>query len=150
MKTIAAAAVLALCIALCASGEDMVWEKPAQGTRFTALDINVDGGSAALAAYQIELTVKSGDAKVVGVEGGEHAAFTEAPYYDPAALTQDRIIIAAFNTGADLPSGKTRVARVHMQVTGAEPEYAITLQAAASSDGKPIAASVSIAQGEKE
>ena len=62
----------------------------------------------------------AGDVKLVGIEGGEHAAFAQPPYYDPKALLNERIVIAAFNTaGADkLPSGKTRVARLMVRVDG--------------------------------
>jgi hypothetical protein len=118
--------------------------------RFSHLDVYLDAGDAPLAAYQFELTPTAGDVLLTGLEGGEHAAFRSAPYYDEAALHQakSRVIVAAFNTGGDLPRGKTRVARLHVQVTGpAEPTWATKLQAAASSDGKPIDARVTISAG---
>ena len=55
--------------------------------RFTTVDIIVDAGAESLAAYQIEITAR-GDAKIVGVEGGDHAAFKAPPHYDPAALQE--------------------------------------------------------------
>ena len=110
--------------------------------RFTAIDITIDSGNQPFAAYQFELLASGADAKIVGVEGGEHAAFREPPYYDPAALSQNRIIIAAFNTGRDLPSGKTRVARLHLQITGGEPTYKVKLDVAGDSDGKPVTAKI--------
>jgi len=66
--------------------------------RFAPLHIYLDCGSQSLGAYQFELKAASGRVKIVGVEGGQHPAFAEAPYYDPAALANDRIIVAAFST----------------------------------------------------
>jgi hypothetical protein len=118
--------------------------------RFSHLDVYLDVGEKPLAAYQFELTPTAGDVLLTGLEGGEHAAFRDAPYYDPAALHQakGRVIVAAFNTGGDLPRGRTRVARLHLQVTGpAEPAWATKLQVAASSDGKPIDAKLTVSAG---
>jgi hypothetical protein len=116
--------------------------RPAQAesaVRFAAVDVVIDSGDKPLAAYQFELTANSGAFKIVGVEGGEHAAFAKPPYYDPAALSRDRIIIAAFNTGRDLPKGKTRVARIHVRISGNEdPQYDVKLAVAASIDGEKI------------
>ncbi len=116
-----------------------------QTVRFQAVDIFVDSKEVPLAAYQLAFSVKSGDARVVGVEGGEHPAFKDAPFYDPKAIQQERVIVAAFNTAASdkLPSGKTRVATIHLQILGeSPPQYALTLQAAATVDGGKIAAEV--------
>ena len=118
--------------------------------RFSYVDVFLDVGAKPLAAYQVELTPTGGDVLLTGLEGGEHAAFRDAPYYDPAALHQakSRVIVAAFNTGGDLPHGRTRVARLHLQVTGpAEPAWATNLQVAASSDGKPIDAKLTLSAG---
>lgn len=106
--------------------------------RFEAVDIHMDSAQP-LAAYQFELAAEVGQIKIVGVEGGEHPAFKKPPYYDPAALMNHRIIIAAFNTGQNLPKGRTRVARIHVQVTGEkEPVYAVKLVTAARADGTEI------------
>lgn len=116
--------------------------------RFAPLHIYVDSGSRPLAAYQFELKATTGQIKIVGVEGGQHAAFREPPYYDPAALAQDRIIIAAFNTGRDLPQGRTRIATVHLQIIGdAEPEYEIIPIAAADPDGREFPAELAFERG---
>ena len=113
--------------------------------RFRPLQVYIDSGERPLAAYQVEIIVTSGNAEVVGVEGGNSPGFRAAPYYDPAALKGGRIIIAAFTTGSDLPSGKIRVATVHVQETGTgEPQYNAKLMVAAGADGKPITASVSV------
>lgn len=119
--------------------------------RFAAVDIYLDSGSHPLAAYQFELKVTRGKVKIVGVEGGEHPAFREAPYYDPAALTKDRIIIASFNTGDDLPTGRTRVSTLHLQITGAaEPEYELNLTVAADAEGQNCPAEIALERGERE
>lgn len=113
--------------------------------RFVAVDVYLDSGDVPLAAYQFELTARGGDVKIVGVEGGEHAAFAGPPYYDPKALTQDRIIIAAFSTAENLPSGKTRVARVHLRISGEPPPvFDVQLIVAADGEGQSIEATCDV------
>ena len=115
--------------------------------RFDYVDVYLDSNKKDLAAYQLELTVKAGKVSIVGVEGGEHPAFEEPPYYDPAALAKDRIIIAAFSTGRELPRGRTRVARIHVQIAGdVQPRYEVLLTAAASADAEKIPVEVSLKQ----
>ncbi len=117
--------------------------------RFEAVDVYMDSGEVPLAAYQFELAAETGEIKIVGIEGGEHPAFKEPPYYDPAALSNDRIIVAAFNTGQDLPSGKTRVATVHLQISAeTEPELVVKLEVSATVEGKKIPATATLAKGE--
>jgi hypothetical protein len=135
--------------------------------RFSPLHIYIDSGSRSLAAYQFELVCSvpvrayspeennasrrhyERQIKIVGVEGGEHKAFKEAPYYDPAALAKDRIIIAAFNTGRELPKAKTRITTIHLQIIGdVEPEYELKLIVAADEKGKEIPAEISYEKGE--
>ena len=119
--------------------------------RFAPLHIYLDSGNQPLAAFQFELEATAGQIKIVGVEGGRHAAFKEAPYYDPAALANDRIIIAAFNTGQDLPKGRTRIATIHLQIIGdAEPEYELKLTVAADAEGREIPAKVVFEKGEQK
>ncbi|MHC4355535.1 MAG: hypothetical protein ACYS0H_22775 [Planctomycetota bacterium] len=129
------------------SGRDDLSPEP--GVRFAPLHIYLDSGSRSLAAFQFELKATAGQIEIVGVEGGEHKAFSEAPYYDPAALAQDRIIIAAFNTGRDLPTGRTRIATIHLQITGTvEPQYELNLTVAGDADGEKIAAELAYEKGE--
>ena len=114
-----------------------------QPVRFRAVDIFIDSRETPLAAYQIEFSVKSGNARVVGIEGGEHPAFKEAPFHDPKAIQQERVIIAAFNTAsaAKLPKGRTRVATVHLQLSGeGATEYFVKLETAATPEGRKISA----------
>ena len=129
------------------SEQDITTVQPS--VRFAPLHIYLDSGSRPLAAFQFELKAAAGQIKIVGVEGGQHKAFKEAPYYDPAALANDRIIIAAFNTGRELPQGRTRIATIHLQIIGdAEPDYELKLTVAADADAKEIPAKISFEKGE--
>lgn len=122
--------------------------KPAQ-SRFEAVDVFVDSGAQPLAAYQLEFLSTSGNARIVGIEGGEHPAFNQPPYYDPKAIQHERVILAALNTASrdKLPNGKTRVATIHVQISGErEPKFELTLQAAASADGQPISVQATFAE----
>src|SRR4051794_9069727 len=115
-------------------------------SRFSAVHVYVDSGEKPLAAYQFELTAKSGSPKLVGLEGGDHAAFKQPPYYDPRALLSDKVIVAAFSTAADLPRNKTRVATLMVRVPGAaDPTYDAHLTAAATADGGRIDARLTVA-----
>ena len=117
--------------------------------RFAPLHIYLDSGARPLAAFQFELKAATGRMKIVGVEGGEHAAYKKPPYYDPAALANDRIIIAGFNTGSDLPSGRTRITTLHLQIIGdVEPDYELKLTVAADADGKEIPTEITFGKGE--
>jgi hypothetical protein len=122
---------------------------PTADESFSYVDVFIDPRGAPLAAYQFELRATAGDVKLVGIEGGDHAAFAKPPYYDTRALLNDRIVIAAFNTGTDLPSSKTRVARLMVRVGGpVTPKYDVKLQVAASPNANPIdAADISISEG---
>jgi hypothetical protein len=118
---------------------------------FAPLNIYLDSGNKPLAAYQFELKTATGQVKIVGVEGGQHKAFKEAPYYDPAALANDRIIVAAFNTGSELPKGRTRIATIHLQIIGVpEPDYEVKLTVAADADANEIPAKISYEKGEQK
>ena len=109
--------------------------------RFRTVDIFVDSTNQPLAAYQIEFAAPAG-AKIVGIEGGEHAAFKEAPFYDPKAMQHERVIIGAFSTAAvdKLPTGKTRVATIHLQTTSQQTaQLEVQVKAAATVGGEKIA-----------
>ena len=112
-------------------------------TRFRTIDIFVDSRSTPLAAYQVEFAATNGMVKIVGIEGGEPEAFRQPPVYDPKAMQQDRVIIASFSTAdaSTLPKGKTRVATIHIQVSGDQvPQFEIKLQTAGDSRGQKISA----------
>jgi len=129
------------------AASDVATEQPA--ISFVPLHIYLDSGEHELAAYQFELKAEQGDVKIVGVEGGDHPAFRDAPYYDPAALSQNRIIIAAFSTDKTLPTGRTRIATLHLQVIGdVTPDYELELTVSADAEGKPIPTTITFEQGE--
>ncbi len=87
----------------------------------------------------------------MGIEGGDGAAFGQPPFYDPAAMRGERVILAAYSLGDNLPAGKTRVARVHVQITGSEkPEYSTKLVVAGNKQGQSIQAGLSIVEGAKQ
>lgn len=115
--------------------------------QFRTMDISLESKDKPLAAYQLEFSATAGDVRIVGIEGGEHQAFAQPPYYDPKAMQHDRVIIAAFSTEtADkLPKGKTRVATIHLQTKGAvEPEFELKLQTAADVGGNKLALEPSV------
>ena len=116
-------------------------------TRFEAIDVYVDSGNLPLAAYQFELQSKTPGVEIVGIEGGEHSAFAEPPFYDPRAMNNNRVVVGAFSTKEDLPSGKNRVARIHVQLTGpGMKEYRALLRTSATIDGERIPAKATIAR----
>jgi hypothetical protein len=128
----------------------------AQGAlRFLPVDILLDTGNKPLGAYQLEIRARN--ATFVGLEGGDPASFKNAPYYDPAALqagaaggggmgggaAEGRIIVAAFSTDdvQKLPTGASRVARLHLAVAGAaadKPDLTTTLVVATDGQGQTI------------
>ena len=112
----------------------------------------MDSGAKPLAAYQLEFRVEKGDAKIVGVEGGSHAAFREPPFYDPKAIQKERVVLAAYNTSTSnkLPKNKTRVATIHLQISGTKkPEFTVKLTTAASNDGRKISAEATLERKEQ-
>lgn len=151
MKKVIAIIILSISVMVpvLARQSDSEYPENQSKVRFAPLHIYLDSGNKSLAAYQFELKAADGQIKIVGVEGGQHKAFEEAPYYDPAALANNRIIIAAFNTGSELPKGRTRIATIHLQIIGdAEPDYALKLTVAADSDANEIPAKISFEKGE--
>jgi hypothetical protein len=116
----------------------------AASIRFETVDIFVDPQDKPLAAYQLEFSVTNGLAKIVGIEGGEHTAFREPPFYDPKAMQSERVIIAAFSTAKELPAGKTRVATIHIQISSTvEPQISTGQQLTADFNGNELSAKIS-------
>ncbi len=111
--------------------------------RFAVLDIYVEAQGEPLAAYQLEISTTNSLVRISGIEGGEHAAFQNPPYYDPKAMQTNRVILAAFSKDSvdKLPVTKTRVASIHYLVTGqSAPEFSIKLITAGTSSAKKIKA----------
>ena len=120
-------------------------------SRFATVDLFVDPHDNPLAAYQLEFVADRARVTLVGIEGGEHPAYAQPPYYDPKALSGNRVILAALSTATDLPRSRTRVATLHLRVTGGdtEPTYEAKLEVAGNPQGKPIAADMTVGQGAK-
>ena len=133
-----ALALLAI-VALLSAAKPQAAGAPA--ARFVALDLFIDAGPTPLGAYQLSFDSK--DATLVGVEGGESAAFADPPFYDPKALAGGRVVLAAFHVGGDGPTGRTRVARLHLRVAGpADPTYTTKLSVAADAAGGKLDATL--------
>ena len=116
--------------------------------RFATVEVLIDSGAEPLAAWQLEWSDPSGRASLVGIEGGEHRAFVEPARYDPRALAGGRVVLAAFSLSDDLPSGRTRVARLHLEVRGADPLLGeCRLVAAAGAEGRELEARVALTAG---
>lgn len=126
---------LALVLALALAGS------PETGPRFRALDLVLDA-DVAVAAWQVEIVAVGGEARVVGVEGGE-APFTAPPTYDPAALQLSRLVLLAFDIHAALPPGRHRVATIHVREAGAT-RYALRLVAAGDAAGARVSVTPSL------
>ena len=118
-------------------------------SRFKVIDVYIDSGPMPLAAYEFEFKATAGDVQIVGIERGDNHNFRDPPYYDPAGLSKNRVIIGSFNTTDELPTQRSRVARLHLHISGdTRPQYALSLIVAGSREGNPIAASVSFKEGE--
>jgi len=119
----------------------------ADDVRFAALNVYLDPHGTPLAAYQAQVTTNSNDVTLVGIEGGEHPAFAQPPYYDKRAILSRRLIFAAYSTASTLPSSKTRVATLMVRISGKqEPKWNALLMVAGSVEGKSIDASVTVAE----
>jgi hypothetical protein len=138
-----------LLAALCATATHGLWAQPVERSRFAVVDVYVDS-NAPVAAWQFELRERRGLMQVVGIEGGEGQGFHEPPFYDRRAVAQgnsDRVIVASYSltTPAQLPSGRVRVASVHVRLLGeAAPDYDLRLIAAGTADGRVIDAKISL------
>lgn len=115
--------------------------------RFVAVDVFIDS-AAPLAAWQFEFSDLNNATKVVGIENGDVAAFNRAPFYDRDAVAggnADRIVVADYSltSRSDLPTGRIRVATLHLMVSGAT-DFASKLIVAATHGGKSIEAEISV------
>ena len=131
---------------LCAAAMLSTSTQPEAGT-FTTVDVFVVSDTP-VAAWQVELTERRGAMQIVGIERGDDSTFRDPPYYDRVAMTRsDRIVLASFSLSdaAQLQSGRVRIARVHVRMTGAAaPDYEARLVAAGTADGRPIDAQISL------
>ena len=114
---------------------------------FVPVHVYIDPHGKPLACYQVRIVATAGDVKLVGIEGGDSAAFNKAPYYDPRALQGNRVVLGAYSLDGDLPSHNTRVATLMVRVAGdVAPVYEATLAVAGTSDATEIDATVSLVE----
>ncbi len=120
-----------------------------QDIRFAAVDVYLDSAEP-VAAWQFELNDRAGGMKVVGVEQGDSPAYGRAPYYDREAVRlgeADRIIVADYSLAdvAELPSGRVRVATVHLMLSGdGDADFNLLLVTATTYDGVVTDARISL------
>lgn len=161
MTRLLAAIVLVCLAAVLIAQAPIAPTAPAAPAKFITCDILIDSGQTPLAAWQIDVraTIDGGTVELVGVEGGGVAGgpFAQAPFYDPEALTHDRIVLAAFSTDKPetLPTRETRIARLHMRITGEAasamnpaPEFTTKLITAADPAGTKITPTVRATLGD--
>ena len=115
--------------------------------RFVAVDVFLDSPGP-VAAWQFELRDRNGVAQVVGIESGESAAYRDAPYYDREAVNSglaDHVIVADYSLApsGELPSGRFRVATVHLLLSG-DANLDVDLVIAAGPDGARQVATLEI------
>ncbi|HLU07492.1 MAG TPA: hypothetical protein VKZ91_13110 [Woeseiaceae bacterium] len=141
--------ILSLIVLCCACAWQTSAAQHDDRKRFAAVDIYLDSGEP-VAAWQFEFSSRNGRMKIVGLENGESKAFGGTPYYDREAVqrgTADRIIVADFTlAGAnELPSGRIRIATLHLMLTGADaPQFDLELVTAVTHEGRTIDASISL------
>jgi hypothetical protein len=121
---------------------DTFEDRPKAAITFGTLDVYVHVNGA-LGAWQVELEAERAGAKIVGVEGGE-GVYANAPFYDPKALQGGRIVLAGFSLEEKLPTGRVKVATVHLQEMGGNARFESRLIVAADAEGKKLNADLSV------
>jgi hypothetical protein len=115
------------------------------------MDLWLDSGDRPLAAYQVDIRYDKNTTRIVSVEGGETKAFNAAPYYDTKGMEGGRMILAAFTADEEAPTGRTRVARVHLRIEGGrKPSLTVRLTTAATKNGERIKPNVRLEQPKRE
>lgn len=116
--------------------------------RFIAVDVVIRSAQP-VAAWQFELRGDENTTKVVGIESGDSAAYTRAPYYDREAINAgnaSRIIVANYSLAdaTELPRDVFRVATIHLIVDGDDPQLDIELTTATDQQGERLVAYVEL------
>ncbi|MEM7228806.1 MAG: hypothetical protein AAF432_08320 [Planctomycetota bacterium] len=139
--------IAGVCVALGAYAGPPVGNATSHDATFAWIDVYVEAGETHIAAYQLDIEAVDRSWTIVGIEGGDHPAFRLPPYYDPAALTNDRVILAAFSLDSDLPSGRTRLARLHVMTRDDAMGWNVSHETAASADGQEIPIRFELVEG---
>ena len=112
---------------------------PAQAPGFRSVDLVIDSGDNALAAWQVELTYDRDRVGIVGIEAA--APDTHPPTYDSEALRSGRMKLADFSLAKQgFGRGEILVARLHL--VGEDADIAPAIQVAARPGGERIEAKV--------
>ena len=114
---------------------------------FATIDVYVDS-TQPFAAWQFRLSDRNHAMTIVGVENGASDAYPDAPWFDRDAVAggADRLIVAAFSLAepSRLPSGRTRVATLHVMLDAARtPDFQLELATVTASDGTALDATAS-------
>lgn len=107
---------------------------------FQTWSLVCDSGSEPLAAWQVELVVANGIAEVVGIQAGDDPAFPDPPTYG-IHLDEGVLALAAFSLADELPTGRTRVATLHVYTDlpeGAVPRTLVDDAVACDREGRRI------------
>jgi hypothetical protein len=114
---------------------------------FTTVRVLLDSNQP-VSAWQFELT---GNAiEIVGVESGNAQGYNDPPYYDPQALSHNRIIVGAYTLNENPPAGKIHVATLHIQYDlSVNPDFKVRLMAVGNKEGTHTPATVEIQEGDQ-
>ena len=104
------------------------------------VDIYLDTGSHPLAAYTIELRYDPQVVAVLDVSHPGRGGFPGTPMVEPASFARGVTRIVGLHTGASLPRGRVRVARVHFRPASASgsSSLSVSILGIYGPGGKPI------------
>lgn len=116
---------------------------------FGTIVVTLDPAGQELAGWQLRADFGKSDARIVGVEGGEHPAYADPPHYDPKALNTGEIILAALGSNEELPTDATIVAILHVEHDRSGlPPLEISEVVAVGADGNEITVTVTQENGD--
>lgn len=125
---------------------------PSAAAEFAVYDVFLEPHGEPMAAYQLKISDQNSAVKILSVEGGEHKSYQNPPFFDPKAIQQNVIKLAAFATDpADaLPKRKTRVAALHVEINDdLKPRLVVAIEAAARPGGSRIFIEATLSKREK-
>lgn len=105
---------------------------------FRTLSLVCDSGATPLAAWQLEMVLVDAQTGVVGVEAGDSPAYPDPPTYSLRAGAEGRFALAAYSLADELPSGRTRVATLHVASNTPEPRILLGKAVACDREGRRI------------
>jgi hypothetical protein len=116
---------------------------------FGTIVVTLDPQGAELAGWQLRADFGKSDARIVGIEGGEHPAYAAPPHYDPRALNTGEIVLAALSSHEELPNESTVVAILHIEHDRSGlPPLEVSEVVAVDADGNEIPVTVGQQNGD--